>query len=256
MKRALITGASSGLGEGLARLYAEPGAVVGLLGRRQDALRRLAAEVEQRGARAIVYTVDVRDTAKMEETVRHFFEAAGGCDVVIANAGIGEGRREARFDSRAAADVFHINVIGLTNTLLPCVQLMKKQGSGTLVGMASVAGYRAIPGSLSYSASKAAVMTFMEGLQIELDGTNVHALAICPGFVRTPLTDKHQFSMPFRIECDDACQRMKKAIDEKKRRYTFPFPMFVAAQLLRVAPQWVLMRISPRQREQRATLSE
>lgn len=248
MKRALITGASSGLGEGLARLYAEPGAVLGLVGRREDALRRLAAEVEQRGARAVIYAVDVRDTEKMEDTAFRFFDSAGGCDLVIANAGIGEGRREARFDSQAAAEVFRINVIGLTNTLLPCVELMKKQGSGTLVGMASVAGYRAIPGSLSYSASKAAVMTFMEGLQMELGGTGVHAMAICPGFIRTPLTDKNEFSMPFLIECDDACLRMKKAIDAMKHHYTFPFPMLLAAQLMRVAPQWVLRRTSPRLR--------
>lgn len=248
MKRALITGASSGLGEGLARLYAEPGAVLGLVGRREDALQRLAAQVEQQGARAVIYSADVRDTAKMEETAHRFLDFAGGCDVVIANAGIGEGPSAVRCDSRAAAEVLHINVIGLTNTLLPWVDLMQKQGWGTLVGMASVAGYRAIPGSLSYSASKAAVMTFMEGLQMELDGTGVHAMTICPGFVRTPLTDKNDFSMPFRIECEDACLRMKKAIDAKKRQYTFPLPMFLAAQILRVAPQWLLKQSSPRWR--------
>lgn len=256
MKRVLITGASSGLGEGLARLYGQPGAVLGLIGRREDALQRLAAQIEQKGARAVTYSVDVRDTAKMEETALRFHDFSGGCDVVIANAGIGEGREDVRCDSRAAAEVLHINVIGLTNTLLPWVELMKKQGSGTLVGMSSVAGYRAIPGSLSYSASKAAVMTFMEGLQMELDGTGVHAMAICPGFVRTPLTDKNDFPMPFRIECDDACQRMKKAIDAKKRQYTFPLPMLVAAQLLRVAPQWVLKQSSPRWRSRTAQRSQ
>lgn len=222
--------------------------MLGLVGRREDALRKLAAQVEQRGARAVTYTVDVRDTEKMEETALRFFDLAGGCDLVIANAGIGEGRRDLRFDSRAAAEVFHINVIGLSNTLLPWIELMKEQGSGTLVGMASVAGYRAIPGSLSYSASKAAVMTFMEGLQMELERTGVHAMAICPGFIRTPLTDKNEFSMPFLIECDDACLRMRKAIDAKKSNYTFPLPMFLAAQLMRVAPQWVLKLTSPRLR--------
>src|SRR5690606_8308972 len=137
-----------------------------------------------------------RNTEEMEKTSDQFFETAGGCDLVIANAGIGEGRNDLRCDSRAAAEVMQINVIGLTNTLLPWVDRMTAQRSGTLVGMASVAGYRAVPGSLSYSASKAAVMTFMEGLQMELDGTGVHAMAICPGFVRTPLTDKNDFKMP------------------------------------------------------------
>ncbi len=248
MKRVFITGASSGLGRGLARLYAETGSVIGLVGRREDALRTLAAELERRGARSEIYPVDVRSTERMEAASSHFFESAGGCDVVIANAGIGEARKDLRCDSGAAAEVMHVNVIGLTNTLLPWVDRMRTQGSGTLVGMASVAGYRAIPGSLSYSASKAAVMTFMEGLQMELDGSGVHAMSICPGFIRTPLTDKNEFSMPFLMECDEACPKMKKAIDQKRRRYTFPFPMLVAAQMMRVAPPWFLKRISPRWR--------
>lgn len=249
MKRVFITGASSGLGRGLALLYAEPGATLGLVGRREDALKNLAAEVEQKGARAHCYPVDVRNTEEMEQTSEQFFETAGGCDLVIANAGVGEGRKDVRCDSRAAAEVMQINVIGLTNTLLPWVDRMRAQRSGILVGMASVAGYRAIPGSLSYSASKAAVMTFMEGLQMELEGTGVHAMTICPGFIRTPLTDKNEFSMPFLMECDEACQMMKSAIDSRRRRYTFPFPMLLAAQVLRIAPQWVLKRTSPRWRD-------
>src|SRR5690606_8598176 len=125
------------------------------------------------------------------------------------------------------------------------------QGSGTLVGMASVAGYRAIPGSLSYSASKAAVMTFMEGLSMELDGSGVHVMTLCPGFIRTPLTDKNEFEMPFIIECADACARMKTAIDQKRAIYTFPFPMYVAANIMRVAPKWFLKKLSPRYRQQK-----
>lgn len=182
----------------------------------------------------------------MNEAVTSFIELAGGVDIAIANAGIGEGAGSERVDARRAAELFEINVIGVSNTLLPCVGPMVKQGSGILVGMSSVAGFRAIPGSLCYSASKAAVTTFMEGLEMELAGSGVHAMSLCPGFVRTPLTDKNEFSMPFMIECDDACARMKRAIDGKKSRYTFPLPMAVAARLMRVAPKWLLMRASPR----------
>jgi short-subunit dehydrogenase len=249
MNRVLITGAGSGLGEGLALEYAQPGAILCLIGRRVEPLEAVKRKVEERGARAIIHTADVRDTQSMHNLIHSFHEEAGGIDVAIANAGIGEGRNDVRVNAEAAAEVLHINVIGLTNTLLPCVDLMRAQDSGTLVGMASVAGYRAIPGSLSYSASKAAVITFMEGLQMEVDGSGVHAMTLCPGFVRTPLTDKNEFQMPFRIERDDACRRMKSAIDGKKKHYTFPLPMFVAAQLMRVAPQWILKRISPRWRD-------
>lgn len=248
MTRVLITGASSGLGAGLAVKYAEPGATIGLWGRRMDALAQVAEAVRSRGARAIIRSVDVCDSAAMKSSIDEFFQETGGCDIVIANAGIGEGRNEAAFDSEQASRVIQINVVGLINTLLPCIDPMRAQGSGTLVGMASVAGYRAIPGSLSYSASKAAVMTFMEGLEMELDGSGLHAVTLCPGFVRTPLTDKNEFNMPFVIECDDACRRMKKAIDQKKSIYTFPFPMFVAAHLMRRAPKWLLKRASPRWR--------
>lgn len=250
MKRVLITGASSGLGAGLALAYAEPGAILGLMGRREDALQEVARSAHERGARCIVQAVDVCDTSAMKRAVDAFMTDAGGCDIAIANAGIGEGRTDLRFNAEHSASVFSVNVIGLTNTLLPCVEHMRAQGSGTLVGMASVAGYRAIPGSLSYSASKAAVMTFMEGLSMELDGSGIHAMTLCPGFIRTPLTDKNEFEMPFIIDCEDACARMKNAIDQKRSIYTFPFPMFLAAHFLRVAPRWVLKRLSPRYRHQ------
>lgn len=245
-RRILITGASSGLGEGLALAYAEPGRVLGLFGRRADALDRVRALVEARGARAFVFPVDVVDTPAMSAAVQSFATAAGGLDLVVANAGIGEGRRGERFDAEKVADVFRVNLIGLTNTLLPAIPILRQAGGGTLVGMASVAAYRALPGSLAYSASKGAVLTFMEGLGMELGGTGIHAMALCPGFVRTPLTDKNDFSMPFLLERDDACARMKRAIDAKKKRFTFPLPMAVAAQLLRVVPEAVLLRVSPK----------
>jgi short-subunit dehydrogenase len=249
MKRVLITGASSGLGEGLALAYAEPGAVIGLVARRAEKLSQVAEKVRAKGARALILLADVVDTQAMQGAIDEFVREAEGIDIVIANAGIGEGRKGLRCDAGAAAQVLNTNIIGLSNTLLPCVNVMREQGSGTLVGMASVAGYRAIPGSLSYSASKAAVMTFMEGLQMETDGSGVHAVTLCPGFVRTAITDKNEFKMPFLLELDDACARMKCAIDAKKSRYTFPAPMFVAAQLMRIAPQWILKRSSPRWRD-------
>jgi short-subunit dehydrogenase len=244
--RILITGATSGLGEGLAKVYAGANVHLGLVGRRAGELARVGREVEARGAKAELYPVDVTDTAQMSRTVEAFAKAAGGLDLVIANAGIGEGRKGERFDAERVAEVFRVNVIGLTNTLLPALPILREQGSGTVVGVASVAAYRALPGSLAYSASKGAVMTFMEGLEMELHGTGIHAMALCPGFIRTPLTDKNDFSMPFLLECDDACRRMRRAIDAKESRYTFPWQMRGLAQVMRVAPQWLLRQVSPK----------
>lgn len=247
-RRIFLTGASSGLGEGLALAYATPGRTLGLLARREDELSRVRAAVEARGARAFVYPVDVVDTRATKEALENFARAADGLDLVIANAGIGEGRRDERFDAEKVAEVFRVNLVGLTNTLLPAIPILRALGGGTLVGMASVAAYRALPGSLAYSASKSAVLTLLEGLGMELRGTGIHTVALCPGFIRTPLTDKNEFSMPFLLERDEACARMRRAIDARKRRYTFPFPMFVAAQLLRILPESLLLRFTPRAR--------
>lgn len=243
MTTVLITGASSGLGRALALAYAEPGVQLGLLARRREELDRLASEVKAGGATPHVLVGDVTDADQTQELLATLKRNSGGLDIAIANAGIGEGRRSARFDAKKVAQVFQVNLIGLSNTLLPALEIMRKQGHGTLVGMASVAAYRAMPGSLAYSTSKGAVLTFMEGLAMELEETNIHALALCPGFVRTPLTDKNGFSMPFMLEADVAAERMRRAIDRKKSRYTFPFPMAVAGQLLKRLPRRAVVRL-------------
>src|SRR5690606_2827232 len=137
MKRVLITGASSGLGAGLALAYAEPGATLGLFGRREDALHEVARAANEKGARTFVHTVDVCDTRAVKQAIDALMVEAGGCDIAIANAGIGEGRSEVRLDAAHSASVIGVNVIGLTNTILPCAEYMRAQGSGTLVGMAS-----------------------------------------------------------------------------------------------------------------------
>ena len=245
MQRVLITGASSGLGQGLALAYAEPGVTIGLVARREALLEQTAQQIERRGARPLVFVADVTDGERIAEVVREFDRQAGGLDLVIANAGVSETKGTEPVRSHSAGHVVDVNVIGLMNTLLPCVPLMVARGSGTLVGMASVAGFRAMPGSLSYSTSKSAVITFLEGLSMELHGSGVHAVCLCPGFIRTPLTDENEFAMPFLLETEDACERMKRAIARKRPRYTFPLPYAVAAQLLRWAPRWAVMRSSP-----------
>lgn len=243
MKRVLITGASSGLGAGLALKYAAPGVELGLFARRKVQLEEVAHLVAKAGGRAMIYVGDVCDVGRLQDAVSDF-SRSGPLDICIANAGIGEGVGHERFDATSVGRVFDINLKGLTNTLLPAARIMQSQGHGTLVGMASVAGHRALPGSLAYSASKAAVITFMEGLEIELRASGVHAMSLCPGFVRTPLTDKNDFPMPFRLECDDACARMVKAIAQKRSRFVFPLPMAAAARLMQIAPHWLLRAVA------------
>jgi short-subunit dehydrogenase len=249
MQRIFLTGASSGLGRGLALELAGPDRALGLVARRSELLEELSRQLRARGSEALVLPADVSSTERMAQAAHEFLEWAGGVDLVLANAGIGEGRRSERVDAARVAQVFTVNVIGVANTLLPWVAPMRAQGSGILAAVSSVAGFRALPGSVSYSASKAAVTTFVEGLRMELHGSGVHAMTLCPGFVRTPLTDKNDFSMPFLMDCERACRLMVRAIERRETTYVFPWQMRLASKLLRHGPEWFVRRAAARGRD-------
>jgi len=186
--RVFITGASSGLGRGLALHYATAGATVGMCARRGEVLAELAGEITARGARPIVLAGDVSDTAAMAKNAVEFVDRAGGVDLVIANAGMGIPNLIPSGQAEPIARLMRVNVIGVTNTLVPFVPIMLLQRGGTLVATSSVAGHRAMPGRAAYGASKAAVISFMDALRMDLHGSGVHAMTLCPGFVHTPMT--------------------------------------------------------------------
>jgi len=240
-----ITGASSGLGEGMARHYAKPGAVIGLCARRAPLLAELAQTIEAHGARAIVYAVDVSDTAEMQKTADHFIAACGKVDLVIANAGIGIPHRTLEGESEPIAKLMRINVIGVTNTVVPFVPAMVRQGGGTLVAVSSIAGHRGLPGRAAYSASKAAARTFMDALRLDLDGTNVHAMTLCPGFVHTPLTATLNGKLPFVISCDEAVMLMSEAIAARRKTYSFPWQMRILGFIMKHGSEAVVRKLSP-----------
>ena len=250
--RIFITGASSGIGEGLARHYGAPGAHVGLLARRGALLEDLARALRDAGARIETYPADVADTAAVQRAVDAFLGAAGGADLVIANAGVTIENSLQRGDAASAARLMAINVIGVTNTIIPFVPVMLGQRAGTLVAVSSVAGFRGLPGRAAYSASKAAVTTFMEGVRMTLHGTGVHAMAICPGYVRTPMTAEMR-SPPFVLELDAAVRSMTRAIEAKAATYSLPWQMSLLRHVLGSAPEWLIRRAVPASRS-RGTL--
>lgn len=251
-QRVFITGASTGLGRGLALHYAKPGAVLGLVARRRELLDELRAECEQRGASAHVYAQDVADTAGMGRAIDEFLQAAGGADLVIANAGVGI--KSALLEGRAdeVAWLMGINVVGVTNTIVPFVPALVRQGSGTLVAIGSVAGHRAIPGRAAYSASKACVKTFMDGLRMDLVGTGVHAMTLMPGFVETPLT-AHNPEMMFVLDVDTAVAEMTGAIAKARGTFTFPWQMRILSGVMKVAPEALLRKVAPKPRTKSST---
>jgi hypothetical protein len=245
MKRVFITGASSGIGEGLARRYATQDATLGLVARRKEVLDQLAGELRKTGATVHAIAADVSDTDAMKRAATSFVEAAGGVDLVIANAGVGIKSALLDGEVEELAKLMQINVVGVTNTIVPFVPGMVRQGSGVLLAVSSMAGWRAIPGRAAYSASKAAVITFMDGLRMDLTGTGVHAMTICPGFVRTPMTAVLTHRLPFLVELEDAVDQITGAIDRRERTWTFPWQFRMLRPIFQRAPEWLLRRVTP-----------
>ena len=244
MTKIFITGASSGIGQSLARHYAKQGVQLGLVARRADLLARLADELEPRPA---VYALDVRDAAALKNAATDFISRFGAPDIVIANAGVSRGTlTEFEDDLQVFQEVFDINVMGMVNTFHPFVEPMKQQKRGTLVGISSVAGFRGIPGGGAYSASKAAAIRYCESLRVELRSEGIAVVTICPGYIKTPMTAVNKFKMPFLIDVDEAVVRFARAIDAKTSFTVIPWSMGIAARVLRVVPNWLYDRVFSR----------
>jgi short-subunit dehydrogenase len=246
----VITGTTSGIGRALALHYAQRGVTLGLLGRRQELLTTTATECTARGATVVPAALDVQDEAAMRTYAEQFILQAQGIDLVIANAGVGEhdnlGSGNAAYHTR----IFAVNVIGLLNTLLPFIPQMIRQRQGHLVAIASVAGYRALPGSTTYAATKIAVRALMEGYGWELRRHGIVTSTINPGFVVSEMTSRNQFRMPFLVPTDVAAGKIARAIERRRRSYTFPWPMAIAARLLPFIPSAVLGRVAAHARKQ------
>lgn len=241
MQRVFITGASSGIGAALARFYAARGYQLGLVGRREAALRELA---EALPGQHQVYVLDVTDRQALHAAANAFL-ALGPVDVVVASAGISVGTlTEASEDFDVFQRIMQTNVMATVSTFEPFVGAMKSTGRGTLVGVASVAAVRGLPGAGAYSASKAAVRNYCESLRVELHGTGVKVVTLAPGFIRTPMTAKNPYKMPFLMPVDQFARQAVKAIDRGTSYTVIPWQMGWVARLLRCVPDHVYDRIA------------
>lgn len=231
-----ITGASSGIGAALAREYAVRGARVGLVARRKDALGDLAATLPPDAVAS--YVADVADAAAMQRAAGEFTARFGLPDVVIANAGVSRGTDTALAEDLAAfKTAFDTNVLGMIHTFHPFLAAMRAAGRGTLVGIASIAGFRGLPGGGAYSASKAAAINYLESLRVELRGTGVAVVTICPGYIATPMTAGNPYRMAFLMPADRAARLMVRAIARRRRWYVLPWQMALVGRALRVLPR-------------------
>lgn len=234
-RKVIITGASSGIGRALALEYAGRGATLGLIARRADLLTQLAASLP---VRSYTYAVDVTDARSLAMAAEDFVARVGSPDVVIANAGVSAGTLTGNpEDNPVFEEIMAINVIGMMLTFQPFVEAMKRQREGVLVGIASVAGFRGLPGAAAYCASKAAAISYLESLRVELRGSGVSVVTICPGYVATSMTSKNPYRMPFLMDAEVAASKMAKAIAARKRFYVLPWQMALVGWVLRRLPR-------------------
>ncbi|HEX2198906.1 MAG TPA: SDR family oxidoreductase [Burkholderiales bacterium] len=233
--RVVITGASSGIGEALARHYAAEGAELGLISRRPPP--------GDLPGRVTHYPADVTNASALARIAGDF----GRADLVVANAGVGAGTRgEDLADVDKLRRVLEVNVAGLAATLAAFAPAMREAGRGTLAGIASVAGFRGLASNGAYCASKAAAIAWMESLRTELHGSGVAVVCVCPGYIDTPMTRVNRFRMPFLLPADEAARRIARVIAARRRLAVIPWQMAAASLVLRAMPGWLYDRLAAR----------
>lgn len=238
----LITGASSGLGAALAEAYAAPGIRLALGGRDRARLDATAQRCQALGAEVEAMAIDVCDRDAIADWIA-MNDARRPLDLVIANAGVSGGTGGGRETPEQVRRILSINVDGVLNTVLPAMPLMVGRGRGQIALMASLAGYRGLPGAPAYCASKAAVKVFGEGLRGELAGKGVDVSVICPGYVDTPMTQRNRFPMPFLMDAAGAARLIKRRLAKNKARIAFPWPMAAMMWLLQALPPGAIDRL-------------
>jgi hypothetical protein len=239
-----ITGASSGIGQALAARFAAAGHRLALVARRADEVARWAEAQRLERSRYAIYAADVREVDAIAAAGRACIAAQGLPEVVIANAGISVGIDSAvRADLEVMRATLETNVLGVAATFHPFIAAMRARRAGRLVGIASVAGIRGMPGHGAYCASKAAVISYCESLRGELRADGVRVVTIAPGYIDTPLTRENRYPMPFLIGAGEFADRAFNAIAAGSSYRVIPWQMAGVARLLRILPNAVFDRL-------------
>jgi len=243
-RNVLVTGASSGLGRSLALWFARRGAKVWAAARRAELLDSLAADPSAKPGSIVPLVLDVADVGAVRRVLPEVDATAeGGLDVAIANAGVG-GEANPRKDTWEKVErMIQVNVTGAAATLATLAPRMAERGRGHLVGISSLAGWIVTPKMGAYSASKMFLQVYCEGLHLDLKGAGVAVTSINPGFVKSEMTAKNKFKMPFLLETEDAAERMGRAILRGDKLFAYPWPMVLATRAARWVPDVVIARV-------------
>jgi short-subunit dehydrogenase len=241
---AVITGASSGIGWELANELARQGAKVGLIARRREKLETLAGKIRQcyppnSVAVAAADVADRRATGKAFYSIR---EQLGPIDLLIANAGVGAPTLLNPVNIDQIQRMFYVNLFGVIYSIEAVLPEMLERRLGHIAAISSLSAFKGLPGESAYCASKAAVNTYMEGLRIQLREYNIAVTTVCPGFVKTPMTEPFDFHMPFALDADVAARRIVKALERRRKVYNFPLPTALLMKMTQWLPDWVMAR--------------
>ena len=229
-----ITGASSGIGEYLAYAYASRGYTLGISARRADRLESVANKCRDLGATVYTYQLDVTNQNASVDTTASFIDSAGGIDTVIANAGVGGEDQVESGDPSHINKILETNILGVTNTVVPFIPHLKRSNAGSIAIISSIASFLPIPLHGGYSGSKAAVRYISNTLRADLSGYNISVTAVCPGFIKSEMTDGKPFSMPFLMETDVAAEKIVRALSRRRSSYVFPWQWKFVVPLIRV----------------------
>lgn len=236
-KKILITGAASGIGQDLAQLLASYGSILALAD-----IQPITPFTESHHH----YQVDVTNRHDMQQMCDDLLKRWSTVDIVIAAAGVGGLNPGENFSIELDHKIVSINYFGTVHSLVPFIESMKKNGKGQLVGICSLAGLRGLPAAASYSASKAAQMTFLESLRIDLKKFGISVSCIHPGFVKTPMANHSEFDMPFTVSVRESTHKILKSIYHKDSQSYYPFPMSYLSRLNRLLPNWFYDFLMPK----------
>ncbi len=244
-KIVLLTGASSGIGSEMSLQLSRKGAILGLLARRQEELEKVQSDIENKGGKARIFAVDVTDKDGVYAAANSLSGEFGKIDVMIANAGIGGGAVHAKdIEPENFAKVVNINLLGAVSALTAVLPDMMAKNSGHLVAISSLAGFRGLPKSASYCASKSAMNALFESVRLDLLNTNIDVTIIQPGFIKTPLTSGREAQMPYLMELDVATNKIIRAIEKRRKFYAFPWQLASFVRLGNVFPAWLYDKIA------------
>lgn len=246
-KNVVITGASSGIGKALALRFAKEGCSLVLLARRIDELESVAHEVSKYHAMVKIYKCDVSDKDEVEKVFIQIKKFFNSIDILVLNAGVSFRTDVRKNESAKAEQTFAVNVLGMiycANQVIPDFIQAKR---GMIVGVSSLAESRGFPRSGFYCASKAAASTYLESLRTELKKYNVKVITVKPGFVKTPMTDKNEFDMPFIIPVEKAVKIIIEGIKKEKKIIQFTFGAVLGIKFIKLMPNWLFDHLSQRQ---------